>query len=97
MSACAVVSAALPASKGATRMQIRTHAPTPSFPFFRRRGCSRSRDTQLQNDQYKLPGCPRDLNPVCGSDMVTYPNECTLCMEIREEGKDIKIIQDGPC
>ncbi|XP_012579544.1 PREDICTED: serine protease inhibitor Kazal-type 2 [Condylura cristata] len=48
-------------------------------------------------DQYKLPGCPRDFSPVCGSDMATYPNECTLCMKIREEGHDIKIIRSGPC
>ncbi|XP_042789963.1 serine protease inhibitor Kazal-type 2 [Panthera leo] len=48
-------------------------------------------------NQYKLPGCPRDFNPVCGSDMSTYPNECTLCMKIREDGHDIKIIQSGPC
>ncbi|XP_057581642.1 serine protease inhibitor Kazal-type 2-like, partial [Hippopotamus amphibius kiboko] len=40
-------------------------------------------------DQYKLPGCPRDFNPMCGSDMSTYPNEYTLCMKIREE-KEIK-------
>lgn len=34
-------------------------------------------------DQYKLPGCPRDFSPVCGSDMSTYPTECVLCMKIR--------------
>ncbi|KAM8937369.1 serine protease inhibitor Kazal-type 2 [Lycaon pictus] len=48
-------------------------------------------------NQYKLPGCPRDFSPVCGSDMSTYPNECTLCMKIREDGRDIKIIRSGPC
>ncbi|XP_075401074.1 serine protease inhibitor Kazal-type 2 isoform X2 [Tenrec ecaudatus] len=47
--------------------------------------------------QYQLPGCPRDLSPVCGSDMTTYANECTLCMKIRENGNDIKIIRNGPC
>ncbi|XP_006757847.1 PREDICTED: serine protease inhibitor Kazal-type 2 [Myotis davidii] len=48
-------------------------------------------------NQYRLPGCPRDFNPVCGSDMSTYANECTLCMKIREDGHDIKIIRSGPC
>ncbi|XP_030881220.1 serine protease inhibitor Kazal-type 2 isoform X1 [Leptonychotes weddellii] len=48
-------------------------------------------------NQYKLPGCPRDFSPVCGSDMSTYPNECTLCLKIREDGHDIKIIRSGPC
>ncbi|XP_045690527.1 serine protease inhibitor Kazal-type 2 [Phyllostomus hastatus] len=48
-------------------------------------------------NHYILPGCPRDFNPVCGSDMSTYPNECTLCLKIREDGHNIKIIRDGPC
>ncbi|XP_072605021.1 serine protease inhibitor Kazal-type 2 isoform X1 [Vulpes vulpes] len=53
--------------------------------------------TKPNCNQYKLPGCPRDFSPVCGSDMSTYPNECTLCMKIREDGRDVKIIRSGPC
>ncbi|XP_049645911.1 serine protease inhibitor Kazal-type 2 [Suncus etruscus] len=48
-------------------------------------------------EQYKLPGCPRDYNPVCGSDMTTYANECLLCTAIRETGHKIKITRSGPC
>uniref|UniRef100_A0ABI7XKQ6 Kazal-like domain-containing protein n=1 Tax=Felis catus TaxID=9685 RepID=A0ABI7XKQ6_FELCA len=48
-------------------------------------------------NQYKLPGCPRDFSPMCGSNMPTHPKECSLCMKIREDGHDTKIIQSGPC
>ncbi|XP_007496465.1 serine protease inhibitor Kazal-type 2 [Monodelphis domestica] len=46
---------------------------------------------------YGNPGCPRDLNPVCGTDSLTYPNECSLCEKSREQGKDIQIKWKGFC
>ncbi|XP_044536359.1 serine protease inhibitor Kazal-type 2 [Gracilinanus agilis] len=46
---------------------------------------------------YGNPGCPRDLNPVCGTDALTYPNECSLCAKNRELGKDIQIKWRGFC
>ncbi|XP_029441193.1 serine protease inhibitor Kazal-type 2 [Rhinatrema bivittatum] len=48
-------------------------------------------------EQYALPGCPRNLNPVCGTDGITYPNECVLCESNRSNNKNVKIVGSGPC
>nr|XP_010306442.1 PREDICTED: double-headed protease inhibitor, submandibular gland-like [Balearica regulorum gibbericeps] len=40
--------------------------------------------------------CPRNYEPVCGTDNVTYPNECSLCKTIfRNRAIDKK--HDGRC
>ncbi|NXT43542.1 IOVO protein, partial [Pelecanoides urinatrix] len=42
------------------------------------------------------PACPRNYEPVCGTDSVTYPNECSLCREMfRKQNLDKR--HDGRC
>ncbi|XP_054245347.1 double-headed protease inhibitor, submandibular gland-like, partial [Indicator indicator] len=50
---------------------------------------------------YRLTGgtlvaCPRNYEPVCGTNEVTYPNECNLCAEILRN-RAIKKKHDGRC
>ncbi|XP_075061407.1 serine protease inhibitor Kazal-type 1-like [Mixophyes fleayi] len=41
--------------------------------------------------------CPRNYDPVCGSDQCTYENECLLCMESQKKNIHIRVTKNGRC
>ena len=41
--------------------------------------------------------CPMNWNPVCGSDMVTYGNDCQFDNAKCAENTSLEIVQRGPC
>uniref|UniRef100_A0A3B5R9U2 Kazal-like domain-containing protein n=1 Tax=Xiphophorus maculatus TaxID=8083 RepID=A0A3B5R9U2_XIPMA len=58
-------------------------------------GCSYVRQPSCPDG--KIGKCTKILDPVCGSNGVTYSNECLLCKEIFETKRDIWITKQGPC
>uniref|UniRef100_A0A8C7MAR6 Serine peptidase inhibitor, Kazal type 2, tandem duplicate 1 n=1 Tax=Oncorhynchus kisutch TaxID=8019 RepID=A0A8C7MAR6_ONCKI len=52
---------------------------------------------QADCSQYNLPMCPRNFEPVCGSDGTNYSNECMLCFQNMERKSNILIRSKGEC
>ncbi|XP_031414438.1 double-headed protease inhibitor, submandibular gland-like, partial [Clupea harengus] len=49
--------------------------------------------------QFKSYGshCPEEYKPLCGSDGVTYANDCKYCAACREKGSRILVRHRGEC
>lgn len=44
--------------------------------------------------------CPRNYDPVCGSNSVTYSNRCEFdCSrrEVERSGRSLSLLRSGPC
>ncbi|XP_075019991.1 ovomucoid-like [Calonectris borealis] len=59
-------------------------------------GCSRYPNTTNEEGKVVLL-CNKDLSPVCGTDGVTYDNECLLCARNLEPGTSVGKKYDGEC
>lgn len=56
----------------------------------------RSRHEGSDNQSDQLCACPRMYWPLCGSDGVTYGNDCTFRCALRKNS-DLKLVRNGSC
>ncbi|KFO93738.1 Ovomucoid [Buceros rhinoceros silvestris] len=58
--------------------------------------CSKYPNTTNEEGKEVL-ACPKILHPICGTDGVTYSNECLLCAYNVEYGTNVSKDYDGEC
>ncbi|XP_060772757.1 serine peptidase inhibitor, Kazal type 4 [Neoarius graeffei] len=49
------------------------------------------------SEMAEIMACPMNLAPVCGTDQITYANECALCVQRLKSKTAILIAKDGSC
>ncbi|CAG9855043.1 unnamed protein product [Phyllotreta striolata] len=45
----------------------------------------------------ECPDCPAEFEPICGSDGISYSNECKLRLEACKHRRNISVLYEGPC
>lgn len=45
----------------------------------------------------ECPRCSAEFSPVCGSDGISYGNECKLRLEACQHMRDISVLYNGLC
>lgn len=45
----------------------------------------------------ECPQCPAEFDPVCGSDGISYGNECKLRHEACKYKREVTVLYKGPC
>ncbi|XP_050518916.1 agrin-like [Diabrotica virgifera virgifera] len=45
----------------------------------------------------ECPECPAEFEPICGSDGISYSNECKLRLEACKHRRNITVLYRGPC
>uniref|UniRef100_A0A452THW9 Serine peptidase inhibitor Kazal type 4 n=2 Tax=Ursus TaxID=9639 RepID=A0A452THW9_URSMA len=53
--------------------------------------------TPICEHMEESPVCSQTSNLVCGTDGVTYDNECQICLIRLKTKQDIQIFKDGKC